>query len=125
MSQDFAVKTIRSSSALTGNYVAGTVIGPVYDQNQLIILLSLTFAALTDARIKVEFSTDGTTYYQETLSAVSGGTSTESLGEHKFVASGNYRIALPIKDKFIKISALGTGDVTACAMGITAVVGIQ
>jgi hypothetical protein len=125
MNQDYALKTVRASAILTNSYVAGTVIGPVYDQNQLVVLISLTFAALTDARVKVEFSPDGSTYYQESFQALSGTTDTVSLGEHKMAASGNYRIAIPIKDKFIKISALGTGTLTACAMSIDAVIGIQ
>jgi hypothetical protein len=123
--QDYSLLPVRTSAILTNSYVAGTVIGPVYNQNQLILLVTLTYGTLTDARIKIEFSPDGTNYYQETFSAISSGTSTDTLGEHKLLAGGNYRIALSIKDKYIKVSALGTGVVVASAMGIDAIVGIQ
>lgn len=125
MVQDYKYYAVRSAAILTGSYVAGTVIGPVGLQNQLMVLIDLTFGALTDAQVKVEFSNDGTTYYQETFSSVSGGTSTESAGTHKFTATGKYRLAIPIKDQYIKISAIGTGDVSNSSMTINAVVGVQ
>lgn len=78
---------------------------------------------MTSAELKVEFSHDGTTYYQETFSAVSSTTSTDSLGEHTYSATGNYRIAVPIKDNYIKISVKGTGTVTSSLAVVNAALG--
>jgi len=131
--QDYAYKNIRSSAVLTNAYVASTVLSdksPSIDvaeislRNQLVLYIGLTLGNLADAEVKIEFSHDGTTYYQETFSAVGGVTSTESLGEHKFTGTGNYRLALPIKDRFIKVSAKGTGDVTNSLMAVEAVYGV-
>jgi len=127
MLANYKYVSVRTAAILTGSYVAGTVIGLdgalISNQNQLIVYADFTIGSLTDCQIKVEFSPDNSTYYQETFSAISGGTSTESLGVHKLAATGKYRIAIPIKDKFVKISAIGTGTVTSSSLAINAVVG--
>jgi hypothetical protein len=111
--------------------VAGTVLGPTdttgefpANMNQLIVLVKFTIGSLTSGQVKVEFSHDGTTYYQQTFTSISTGTSTASLGEYSFTASGNYRFEIPIKDNYIKISGKGTGTVTGSSMTIDAVIGV-
>lgn len=120
---DYIFRNVRAAAILTNGYVAGTVIDASPSHNQLVIQADFTIGSLTDAQIKVEFSHDGTTYYQETFSSVSAGVSTESLGVHKLAATGKYRIAVPIKDRFIKISSIGTGTVTSSSLAIDAVIG--
>lgn len=124
---NYDFRNIRAAAILTNSYVAGTVLnysnGNPSNYNQLIIYVGFTIGSLTDGQIKVEFSHDGSTYYQETFSSISAGVSTESLASHKFTASGNYRIAVPIKDNYIKISAIGTGTVTSSSMTIDAAIG--
>jgi len=79
---DFTTKSIRSAAILTGSYVAGTVIdtGGIY--NQGILNLQFTIGSLTTAEIKIEFSNDNSTYYQESNASVSTGTTTETLAIH-------------------------------------------
>lgn len=129
--QDYVLKPIRSAAILTTSYVAGTVITPTdIDKmnpalkNQMVVLASLTLGSLTSAQLKVEFSPDGVTYYQETFGAISGGTQTLSLGESSMTTSGNFRIPIPVKDQWIKISVKGTGTVTNSSMTVDAVMGI-
>ncbi len=131
MQQDYIIRSIRASAVLTTSYVAGTVIGPTSDANdsvpsynQMVLYVSFTIGSLTNGKIKVEFSHDGTTYYQETYSNVSAGVSTESLGDHTMAGTGNYRIPVPIKDNYVRISAIGTGTVTNSLMAILAVLGV-
>jgi hypothetical protein len=127
---------IRTTAILTNSYVAGIILGPVglgssatqigvdpSKKNQLNLYVAFTKGSLTTAEVKVEFSHDGVNYYQETASAVTGGNSAETLLVHQFSASGNYRILVPIKDNFVKISANGTGTVTASSMTIDAIQG--
>lgn len=127
MLNDYAIYPIRSAAILTGSYVAGTILGPTNGapaaRNQLIIYADFTIGSLTDGQIKVEFSHDGTTYFQESFSSISTVLDTVSLGTHKFTATGKYRIAIPIKDNYIKISVIGTGTATSSTMTITAVLG--
>lgn len=133
--QTYLFKPIRSAAILTNSYVAGTVIGagttnatadaihPALN-NQLIIYVDFTIGSLTDLLIKVEFSDDNSDFYQETFDSISGGTDTESAAERKFTATGKYRLAIPIKDNYIKISAKGEGTVTSSSLKIGAVIGV-
>lgn len=124
---DYQVLNVRSATILTNSYVAGTVLGPTNGNpsayNQLVIYWGFTKGSLTSGELKVEFSHDGTTYYQETFSSVSGGTSTDTVGIHTQTATGNYRISIPIKDNYIKISVQGTGTVTSSSATVIAVLG--
>lgn len=124
---NYKYQIVRDAAILTNSYVAGTVldysnVNPS-DNNQLIVYFAFTKGSLTSAELKFEFSHDGVTYYQETFSSVSGGTSTDSVGVHTYTASGNYRIAIPIKDNYIKISVNGTGTVTSSSAAIAATLG--
>lgn len=122
------ITPIRASAVLTNSYVAGTVISYATlspsGYNQLNLLVAFTIGSLTDGRIKVEFSHDGTTYFQDTFEAISGTTSTLSLGEYVMAGTGNYVISVPIKFNYIKISAKGTGTVTNSLLVVDAVLGI-
>lgn len=127
---DYQKVDVRASAILTNSYVAGSVIGPGqtndYDChrfNQLILLISFTIGSLTDGRVKVEYSHDGTTFFQETFLSTSGTVATASLGEYKMTATGNYQVAIPLRYRYIKISAMGTGTVTNSLMEIDALLG--
>jgi hypothetical protein len=125
--QDYTVKTIRTAAILTTSYVAGTVLGPtelVEANNQLNLYIAFTIGSLTDAQVKIEFSDDNTTWYQETAASYSTGVFTDAVAVHKYTASGNYRISIPIKDRYVKISSIGTGTVTSSSLGIKAVLGV-
>jgi hypothetical protein len=124
--QDYALKTVRASAIPTASYVAGTVLEETHLLNQLILLISYTKGAETSLQVKVEFSPDNSTYYQETFSAISGGTDTDTLGVHQFTATGNYRLSIPIKDRYIKVSTKGTtgSDFVGSLVAINAIVGI-
>ena len=131
--RNYLLKNIRSSAILTNSYVAGTelspsgrgiVIDPV-ENNQVILYIGFTIGSLTSAELKVEFSDDGTTYYQETASAISSGTSVDTPLVHSFTASGNYRIAIPISDRYIKVSVKGTGTVTNSLMTVDGILAVD
>ena len=128
--QDYALETLRDAAILTSSYVAGTVIGPLSGagsnpalRNQLNLMVEFTIGSLTTAEIKVEYSIDGTTYFQETFENVSGGTATMTLGVYQLSATGNYVISIPIKFAYIKVSVKGTGTATSSSMAIKAIIG--
>lgn len=127
MQQDYIIYPIRAAAILTTGYVAGTVLNytnanPAL-RNQLNLLVSFTIGSLTDAQIKVEFSHDGTTYFQDTFEAISGGVSSLSLGVYKLTGTGNYVISVPVKFSYIKVSAIGTGTTTSSSLTIDGIVG--
>ena len=126
MAMDFENKVIRESAILTNSYVASDARGlndslVLTDKNQVILLVDFTKGSLTSMEMKVDFSHDGITYFQETSINISGGTGTVSLFEYTFTATGKYRIAIPIKDKFIRASVKGTGTVTSSLCEITTI----
>ncbi len=130
--QDYSYINIRAAAALTGSYVASTDISALTPnfptkvelRNQLVLYVDLTLGNLTSAQVKLEFSHDGVTYYQEAFTSISNGTDTVNLGEHSMASSGKYRLAFPIKDVHVKVSAKGTGDATGSSMAIGAIIGV-
>jgi hypothetical protein len=126
---DYKLIDIRTAAILTNAYVAGTLISPAnmaytIAQNELLLYIDFTLGSLTDAQIKIEFSNDGITYFQECSGLVSAGVETDSLLVHKLTGTGKFRIPVQIKDRFIKISVIGTGTVTSSSMAIKAVMGV-
>lgn len=108
----------RAAAALTNSYVASSAID-VRNASQVIFFIAFTIGSLTDADIKVEFSPNGTTWFQETFAAIDGDTSTETNGVHTYAATGNYRLPIEVAGEYIRISAIGNGTVTGSSMAIT------
>lgn len=129
---DYINKSIRESTILTGTYIAGTILGAeashptkCEEYTQMVVNINFTKGSLTNALVKIEFSPDGTTYNQETFSSVSGASSADTLGYHTLIASGNYNIPIQITTRFIKISILGTGDVSGSSCNINVDLGVN
>lgn len=120
----------RAGAAVTTSYVAGNVID-AWKYDQLIIFLSNTKASLTSTEFIVEFSPDGTNWYQESAESISGGTATDRELAHTIVAANQsasaqgYRFAIPITDRYIRISVKGTGTVAASSVSLDVIVGIN
>lgn len=125
LARSYIKRPVRSAAILTTSYVAGTVIEDTHDFTQLVLLIDFTKGSLTSLEIKVEFSPDNTTFYQETAEVVSTGTSTMSLLEHTTTATGKYRILIPINDRFVKVSVKGTGTVTSSSVTVDALLGVN
>ena len=119
MNNNQEIKDVRTTAVLTGSYVAGTVVELFPERyDQCILYLEFTKSSSTSLEFKLEFSDDGTTYYQESAEAISAGTATNRELEHTVVsanqaaAAQGYRIALPLTDRFLKVSFKVTGTVT-------------
>ena len=123
MTNDYKLKTVRDNAILTNSYVAGTVIENVQFQDKMIVLADFTKGSLTSAEIKIEFSPDNNNWYQESVRTATGGSLAESLAEHTLSATGKYRIPIDIKDRYIRISAKGTGTLTGSSMKIDCIIG--
>jgi hypothetical protein len=130
MLADYAFVNLRPAAILTNSYVAATKVdapgnnGGVQPNkfNTIIFYIDFTIGSLTDVQLKVEFSHDGTNWFQETFSNISGATDTMSLGVHKIAATGKYILILTqVAAQNVRISAIGTGTVTASSLSIDAV----
>ena len=141
---DYMSKNIRAAAALTNSYVAATVLGgesqsvsagglltKPNEYNQLLLYISFTKASTTSMEWKVEFSPDNSTFYQESAGDISGGTETNRELEHTIVsanqvdATETYRFAIPVTDRYIRVSAKCTGTVTSSSAKIDAVLGFN
>lgn len=126
--------TVRAAAVLTNSYVAGSVVGPGQTanpqgenpsgMNQLVVYVAWTKSSATSLEIKVEFSHDGVTYYQQTATSVSSATITATPANYTTTTDGNHRLEIPIKDNYIKISAKCTGTVTSTSCAIDAICGV-
>ena len=117
--------TLRSAAILTGSYVtSSSVASAVEGENQLILLVDATLGSLTSIEIRVDFSDDNATFYQETFGLISGGTDSLTLGEHQITVDGLYRIPIPVADQYVRIAAKGTGTVTGSSLEIIGVLSV-
>ena len=121
-----ATTAYRASLVVTNSYVAGATID-TWNYNQLMVYWGTTLGSLTSHQLKVEFSADGTTWYQETFESISGATATSTAGEHSNTLSttGSLRLALKITDRFVRISVKGTGTVTGSFASLEVMLGIN
>lgn len=125
--QTYNLKIVRAALILTTSYVAGTTLADLEGFNQLNIFIKYVKGSLTSLQLKIEFSDDGATFYQETFQSISAGTATETFGEHTFApaADQNFMLAIPIKCSAVRISGKGTGTVTSSSLAITAAPAVQ
>lgn len=133
MEIQYLKRSIRSSAVLTGSYVSATVLSPQgvvpsadpVANNKLVLLVEFTLGSLTSAELKVEFSDDGTTYYQETNASVSSGITTLTNNAYTVTSTGNYVIDLDYSARYIKVSVKGTGTVTGSLLAVDAILTIK
>lgn len=127
MQGEYTFVDVRDSAVLTTSYVNSTAVDYLtvspQDYNQLNLLVKATLGSLSSIQLKVEFSNDGSTWYQETFENISGGGATLTVGEYTISGDGNYIISIPIKFARIRVSAKGTGTVTNSLLEIKAALG--
>lgn len=126
MALDYIKEQIRAVSAPTGAFVPATVLEHKHLKNQLILHVYYVQDTTTSIELKIEFSDDNVDFVQETADVFAGTSPVpELLIERQFTSAGNYRLPIPIQDKYIKVSVKATGAVGADTVRIDAVVGID
>ncbi len=124
MLTDFISKPVRAAAALTTTDVAGTVLENCEKFNTLSLLINFSKGSLTDAQIKVEVSNDKTNWYQLLADNIAAGVNTVSGLVYKLTDDVNGATSLiKINNRYIRISAKGTGTVTGSSLAITAILG--
>lgn len=124
MITDFISRPVRSAAILTSSYVAGDILDDCEKFNVLSLLLTFTKGSLTDCQIKVEVSNDNTNWYQLFSDSVSSGVNTLSGLVYKLTADAKGSTTpVAINNRYIKISAIGTGTATSSSLAITAILG--
>lgn len=115
---------LRTTAVLTNSYVNSSSLAVPQGENQLILLLAATKGSLTSIEVRVEFSDDDSTWYQETFGTIVGPTDTLEIGEHEILTNGNYRLVIPVMDRFVRVGAKGSGTVTGSDLLVDGVLGI-
>lgn len=123
---DRLLLNVRDVAVLTTSYIASNVANPndssvLFDCSKFDVFnlyLTFTKGSLTTAEVKIEFSADGTNWYQETNSLVSAGTEALTVNEKQLSAKGAYMVKGTINNRYLRVSAKGTGTVTGSSLGI-------
>lgn len=111
-------KELRASAILTTSNVESEVM-KIDNYNQVELMLDFTKGSLTNILFFVEFKMNDV-WYQECSSAVSGGTSTDTLLVHTITATGKYRLVVPTGASEIRVTVKGTGTATNSLLAIIA-----
>lgn len=112
--------TVRAAAILTTGYVASSTFD-TDRANQLNLMCSFTIGSADACRIKVEFSQDKATWFQETDVNLAAGIATHQVIVHRWTATGNYDIAIPTNYRHYRVSALAETDATGTSLTITGV----
>ena len=111
---------VRASAVLTTNYVASSTFD-IDRGNQLNLHCFFTIGSATACRVKVEYTTNKTDWVQQTKTTLSAGIATHELYINRWIASGNYDIAIPQNARHYRVSALAEDDGTNTLLAITGV----
>ena len=118
-----------SNTAVTAAYTSVAVLGTDTTHNttdnaifdQLILYVGFLIGSLTDILVKVEASSDQVRWYA--VSMLNTSTGAVSILPFKLAASGDYRIPVAIKDKYLRVSLLGEGTATNSQIRVDACLG--
>ena len=112
-------EAIRASAILTGDYVAGTVVN-VQGMNTVTLEIAFTIGSSTGVDIKVEFSADGTNYFQMPQYTQSGSVSLYSADVIRLAATGTIRPTLgTVNADTMRVSAKAIGTTTGTLLAIS------
>ena len=105
-----------TDAGATGTLVLRNVIGQFQDNEA--ITGNVAGVAVVNGSLS-----DTTIWHQETAQALTAGLSTLSLVEHQVTATGKYRLPIEVMDRYIKVSAKGTGTATGSLLTVLAATG--
>jgi hypothetical protein len=115
--------TVREAAALTTSYVASDSFN-IEGANQLQLLVSFTKGNSDGCRLKIEFSQDGTDWYQESM--VSEFPSVNDVKHtpiaRKIQDSANLIISIPVSASFSRVSAQAITSGTGTSLSIVATI---
>ena len=117
-------QTIRSALVLTTSYVAASTV-QVQGFTQLVLYVNFTKGSLDSGEIKIEFSDDNSTFFQESFEDDDFTNALRDIKvfHHKMSATGTYRIPIPVTDNYIKVSGKGTGTVSGSSLTLALIQG--
>jgi hypothetical protein len=122
-----AVIVSDTDAGATGTLIVKSVIpgptGQYFIDNEALTDSSTGVAVVNGAMSPLTSNTADTCWYQEVVENYSSGNLAVTAVVHQLSASGRGRIAIPIKDRYIRISSKGTGTVDGSLLGIIVNIG--
>lgn len=122
---------LREATPLTTLFVAGLVLDTAWQFNQVLLYMDFTKSSSTSMEWKIEFSPDNVNWYQECVESYSAGVLITREVSHQVVSANQaeptqlYRFAIPINDRYVRVSAKGTGTMTSTSLTIKVAMGIN
>jgi hypothetical protein len=120
---NLVLKTLRESAVLTTSFVDSEIMN-IQGANQVQLLVCFTKGNSTGCRLKVEFSEDQSTWYQESMTSEfpSANDVEHTLVARKISDTGNYAISIPVSASYLRASvqAVDSGDNTLLSVEATA-----
>ena len=112
--------TVREEAILTTSYVASAGIY-VKNADQLQLWVSFTKGSSDGCRLKIEYSEDDSTYFQETRYSLVANDFEHSVVARTILEAGNFIISLPIAANYVKISSHAISSGSGTLLAITAI----
>lgn len=111
--------TLRAAAILTTSYVAATVLD-ITGIGQVQLLCNFTKGGSDGCRLKIEFSNDGTNYWQESRMQWDGTDYVHTVMTRKIDATAALVISLPVSALYMKVSAAAITAATTTSLTLTA-----
>ena len=116
-------QTLREDAILTTGYVASNNIRlTVY--HDIGVFFSIDKGSLTSFQYKIQWSPDGTTWYDEVTETITAGSITDTVCSYTIVLSGDvdYYKLFPYRGNYLRVQVKGIGTVTgsSCAVYLEA-----
>lgn len=116
-------KDIRTSSALTTSFVVSDIMN-IQGANQVQLLVSFVKGDSTGCRLKIEYSVDQVTWYQESMynEIPLSNEITHNAITRKVEESGNYVLSIPVSSSYMRVwaQAINSGNNTSLSIRATA-----
>ena len=112
---------IREATALTTSYVTSDNFN-IQGANQLQLLVSFTKGNSDGCRLKIEFSEDRSTWYQESIVEYSLGDAIHAPLARKISNSANLVFSVPISASFLRVSGQAITSGTGTSLSVLATI---
>ena len=112
---------IRAAAALTTSYVTSNSFN-IQGANQLQLLVSFTKGDSDGCRLKIEFSEDGSSWYQESIVEYSSGDANHSPLARKIEDSANLVLSVPTSSSFLRVSGQAITSGTSTSFSVLATI---
>ena len=112
---------IRAAAALTTSYVTSNSFN-IQGANQLQLLVSFTKGDSDGCRLKIEFSEDGSSWYQESIVEYSSGDANHSPLARKIEDSANLVLSVPTSASFLRVSGQAITSGTSTSLSVLATI---